>query len=107
MNQLTEVEKWIKRNNRKRPKLVRSEGINHYIVYFDKGKARVGIVQDGMYSRYGIMCYGAMPNTDPFYCWQAQPGACDESDVKVMVDYLNGVSELPDFDFASIKGVQP
>jgi hypothetical protein len=100
------IEKWIKRNNRKKPKLVRSEGISHYIVYFDKGKARVGIVQDGMYTRYGIICYGAMPNTDPFHCWQSEPGACDENDVKVMVDYLNGASQLPDFDFASLKEVR-
>ena len=107
MTQLTEVEKWIKRNNRKNPKLVRSEGINHYIVYFDKGKARVGVVHEGMYSRYGISCYGAMYSTDQFSLWQSGPGSCNEQDVKVMVDYLNGVSELPDFDFASIKGVRP
>lgn len=102
-----EVQKWIKRNNRKKAKLVHSDAGNHYIVYFDKGKARVGIVRDGMYTRYGILCYGAMPNTDPFYCWQASPGACDEKDVKVMIDYLNGVSDLPDFDFASIEGLKP
>lgn len=101
------IEKWIKRNNRKKPKLVRSEAGIHYIVYFDKGKARVGIVRDGMHTRYGIMCYGAMPNTDPFYCWQSEPGAVNESDLKAMIDYLNGVSELPDFDFASIKEVRP
>lgn len=101
-----DIQKWIKRSNRKQAKLVRTEGANHYIVYFDKGKARVGIVRDGMCCRYGIICYGAMPNTDPFYCWQASPGACDEADVQVMIDYLNGVSQLPDFDFASIKDLR-
>lgn len=100
-----EIQKWIKRSNRKKAKLVRTEGAIHYIVYFDKGKARVGTVSDGMRCRYGINCYGAMPNTDPFYCWQAEPGACDETDVQVMVDYLNGESTLPDFDFASIKNL--
>lgn len=69
-----DIQKWVKRSNRKNAKLVRTEGQNHYIVYFDKGKARVGIVSNGMYCRYGIQCYGAMPNTDPFYCWQASPG---------------------------------
>lgn len=98
-----DIQKWIKRSNRKKAKLVCTEGRHHYIVYFDKGKARVGFVSDGMYCRYGITCYGAMPNTDPFYCWQSEPGACDESDVKVMTDYLNGECELPDFDFGSVK----
>jgi len=98
-----DIQKWIKRSNRKRAKLVRSEDQHHYIVYFDKGKARVGLVSDGMYCRYGVQCYGAMPNTDPFYCWQSGPGACDMDDVQVMTDYLNGVCQLPDFDFGSIK----
>lgn len=101
-----EVRAWIKRSNRKKAKLVESKGQNHYIVYFDKGKARAGIVYNGMYCRYGIQCYGAMPNTDPFYCWQASPGACDAGDVQVMTDYLNGTSKLPDFDFGSIKDLQ-
>lgn len=106
MNEYSEeIQKWIKRSNRKNAKLVRIEGRHYYIVYFDKGKARVGLVSDGMHCRYGVQCYGAMPNTDPFHCWQSGPGACDQADVQVMTDYLNGVCNLPDFDFGSIKGL--
>lgn len=98
-----EIKKWIKRSNRKEAKLISVEGCTYNIVYFDKGKVRVGVLRDGMYCRYGISCRGAMYSQDPMSLWQSGPGACTEKDVKIMQAYLSGESELPDFDFGSIK----
>ncbi|RVD77037.1 hypothetical protein [Pseudomonas koreensis] len=98
-----DIQKWIKRSNRKAAKLIRTESGKHHIVYFDKGKARVGVVADGMYCRYGVACRGAMYSTDPMSLWQSGPGACTQADVQIMVDYLSDTSALPDFDFGSIK----
>jgi len=101
-----DIQKWIKRSNRKAAKLIRTNDGKHHIVYFDKGKARVGVVHDGMYCRYGISCRGAMYSTDPMSLWQSGPGSCTAEDVKVMQDYLHGSSNYPDFDFGSIKGMK-
>lgn len=101
-----EIQKWIKRSNRKNARLIRTEAGKHHIVYFDKGKARVGVVDDGMYCRYGVSCRGAMYSTDQMSLWQSGPGSCTQADVQIMTDYLNGTCTLPDFDFGSIKGMK-
>lgn len=101
-----DIKKWIKRSNRKAAKLIRSEEGKHRIVYFDKGKARVGVVHDGMYCRYGISCCGAMYSTDPLSLWQSGPGACTQDDVRIMADYITDTCTLPDFDFGSIEGLK-
>ena len=101
-----DIQKWIKRSNRKSAKLISIEGCVYNIVYFDKGKARVGVLRDGMYCRYGISCRGAMYSEDPMSLWQSGPGACSLYDVTVMQEYLAGTCELPDFDFGSIKGLK-
>lgn len=103
---MMDIQKWIKRSNRKGAKLIRTEGDVHHIVYFDKSKVRVGVVRDGMYCRYGITCRGAMYSTDPMSLWQSGPGACTQEDVQIMADYLNEASTLPDFDFGSIKDLK-
>lgn len=100
------IQKWIKRSNRKGAKLIRTDSGKHHIVYFDKGKARVGVVEDGMYCRYGISCRGAMYSTDPMSLWQSGPGSCAQVDVQIMSDYLNDTCALPNFDFGSIKGMK-
>jgi len=101
-----DIQKWIKRSNRKAAKLVRTEDGKHHIVYFDKGKARVGVVEDGMYCRYGVSCRGAMYSVDPMSLWQSGPGSCTQEDVQIMTDYLSGTSTLPNFDFGSIKDLK-
>lgn len=101
-----DIQKWIKRSNRKAAKLIGTECGRHQIVYFDKGKVRVGTVEDGMYCRYGISCRGAMYSTDPMSLWQSGPGSCSQYDVQVMTDYLNDNCSLPDFDFGSIKNLR-
>lgn len=101
-----EIQKWIKRSNRKQAKLISTEGCVHNIVYFDKGKARVGVVRDGMYCRYGVSCRGAMYNADPMSLWQSGPGSCTQADVQIMTDYLNDTCSLPDFDFGSLKEME-
>jgi hypothetical protein len=98
-----DIQKWIKRSNRKAAKLINHEDGKYRIVYLDKGKVRVGVVRDGMYCRYGVSCYGAMYSTDPMSLWQSGPGACTQGDVQIMTDYLNDTSALADFDFGSIK----
>lgn len=100
-----EVLSWIKRSNRKEAKLIRSENGKHHIVYFDKGKVRVGVVQDDMYCRYGISCRGAMYSTDPMSLWQSGPGSCTKEDVQIMIDYIDDNCKLPCFDFGSIRGL--
>lgn len=102
-----EVQAWAKRNNRKAARLISEKDGVYDIVYFDKGKARVGKVKDGMYTRYGITCRGAMYSTDPMSLWQFEAGACTQADVAVMVAYLNDTCDLPPFDFASIKDLRP
>jgi hypothetical protein len=99
-----DIRKWVKRSNRKAARLIKSVDGLHDIVYFDKGKARVGYVRDGMYCRYGISCRGAMYSSDPMSLWQSGPGACSMEDVKIMSDYLEGKCDLPEFDFGSIVG---
>lgn len=98
-----EIQKWIKRNNRKQARLVSYVDGVYLIVYFDKGKVRIGTVKDGMYCRYGINCFGAMTSTDRLSLWQFVAGACSEEEVQVMIDYLKGESQLPAFDFGYIK----
>lgn len=102
-----EVQAWVKRNNRKCARLISYKDGVYDIVYFDKGKVRVGTVRDGMFSRYGIKCRGAMYSEDPMSLWQFEAGACTQADVDVMVAYLNDACSLPEFDFASIKEVRP
>lgn len=99
------VAKWVKRNNKKCAKLMSSIGGVYEIVYFDKGKVRVGVVRDGMYCRYGIDCFGAMTSTDPLSLWQSHAGTCTPLNVKHMQDYLEERSELPDFDFSTLRNL--
>ena len=107
MNEYNEdVKKWIKRSNRKHAKLIKYMDGRYDIVYFDKGKVRVGCVKDGMYCRYGIACRGSMYSTDPMSLWQSGPGACSLNDTHIMADYLNDCCDLPDFDFGSITGLR-
>lgn len=101
-----EVQKWVKRNNRKRAKLVSKRGGVYEIVYFDRGKVRVGSVEDGQYCRYGIKSRGAMYSTDPMSLWQSGPGACSIEDVNLMQQYLEGTCSFPDFDFGQIKDLR-
>lgn len=100
------VQQWIKRSNRKNAKLISEQAGAYRIVYFDKGKARVGVVTDGMYCRYGIGCVGAMAEPDVMSLWQSSPGACTQADVTVMIDYLNNTCALPAFDFGSLKNLK-
>lgn len=102
-----DVLKWVKRNNRKGARLISYKDGVYDIVYFDKGKARVGTVKDGMYCRYGISCRGAMYSEDPMSLWQAGGGACSINDVRVMQSYLADTCQLPQFDFSQIKEVRP
>lgn len=101
-----DVKLWIKRSNRKNAKLISVDAGVYRIVYYDKGKARVGVVQDGMYCRYGVSCLGAMAEPDIMRLWQSGPGACTQDDVKVMIDYLNETCTLPSFDFGVIKNLK-
>lgn len=103
---LTDVEKWIRRANKKNAKLMSENNGVYDIVYFDKGKARVGRVKDGMHCRYGISCRGAMWSDDILSLWQSGPASCSAEDVKAMQDYFNGSCNLPDFDFSIIKGLR-
>ena len=101
-----DIQKWIRRSNRKSARLVKSENGLHDIVYFDKGKVRVGCVRDGMYCRYGISCRGAMTSIDPMSLWQSGHGSCTQEDVLVMQSYLDDTCSLPEFDFGQIKGLK-
>lgn len=101
----TEIYKWIKRSNKKNARLLKSENGVHTIVYFDKGKVRVGAVKDGMLCRYGISCKGAMYSEDPMSLWQSGPGAVSRNEVTEMQAYMRGESTLPAFDFSSIKNL--
>jgi len=101
----TDVEKWIKRSNKKGARLVSYANGKYKIVYADKCKARIGTVYDGMRCRYGIRCHAAMPSTDELSLWQV-PGECTRGDVKAMQDYLSGQSKFPEFDFATIKDLE-
>lgn len=103
---IKEVDAWVKRANKKKAKLIRKDGADYHIVYFDKGKVRVGVVSDGMLTRYGIKCRGAMYDENPLSLWQSGPGSCDLNDVEIMQDYLRGDSDLPDFDFSKIKNLR-
>lgn len=102
-----DVLKWVKRNNRKDARLISYKDGVYDLVYFDKGKVRIGTVKDGMYCRYGINCRGAMYSEDPMSLWQLGPGACSIDDVTIMQSYLADTCDLPYFDFAQIKGVRP
>lgn len=106
MNEKDEIAQWVKKSNRKNAKLISTEGCTYNIVYFDKGKVRVGSVRDGMYCRYGISCRGAMYSEDPMSLWQSFAGSCNQVDVKIMQDYLAGTCNLPGFDFGSIKDMR-
>ncbi len=102
----TDIEKWIKRSNRKNALLVKTEDGVHTIVYFDKGKARIGEVHDGMLCRYGVHCRGAMYSQDPLSLWQSGGGSVSMREVEIMQEYLRGESSLPKFDFSDIKGLR-
>lgn len=101
----TDIQKWVKRSNRKEARLIKSEDGVHTIVYFDKGKVRVGEVKDGMYCRYGIRCRGAMYSEDQLSLWQSGGGAVSFGEVGIMQAYIRGECGLPVFDFGSIKNL--
>ncbi|BAG75054.1 TPA: hypothetical protein L4V44_006059 [Pseudomonas aeruginosa] len=101
-----DVLKWVKRNNRKDARLISYKDGVYDLVYFDKGKVRIGTLKDGMYCRYGINCRGAMHSEDPMSLWQSSGGACSSNDVKIMQAYLSGGCTLPVFDFSQIKGLK-
>lgn len=103
---MDDVEKWVKKSNKKEARLMSSVGGVYEIVYFDKGKVRVGVVRDGMYCRYGIDCFGAMESTDPMSLWQSRAGNCTPLHVKHMQDYLSDCSALPDFDFSTLRDLK-
>lgn len=110
---------WIRKGNRKAPKLLKSElrgiqpirtpegpAMNYTIIYEFNGKVRIGTVHDYMHTRYGISCHGATTSTDIMDLWQAGPGCVSAGAWEAMCEYLNGESTLPDFDFGSLKGLQ-
>lgn len=101
-----DIEKWIKRSNRKNAKLISYNEGSYKILYFDKGKVRIGYVKDGMYCRYGISCCGAMSSESLLSLWSSGPGSVSEEDVKNMQEYLRGESDFPDFCFSSIKNLK-
>ncbi|BDR25655.1 hypothetical protein Cassandra_0206 [Pseudomonas phage Cassandra] len=102
----TDVLKWIKRNNRKNARLISYIDGIYNIVYFDAGKARVGIVKDNMHCRYGIHSRGSMYSKDIMSLWQSSTGSCSPDDVKIMQDYLDDKCILPEFDFSQIKNLK-
>ena len=48
-----DILKWVKRNNRKDARLISYKDGVYDLVYFDKGKVRIGTLKDGMYCRHG------------------------------------------------------
>ncbi len=118
MNEI--VEAWVKRNNRKGAKLIEKFVVPRHpyndprtvihgykIVYQDRGKVRIGVIEDEMHVRYGICCYASMTDTSVLSLWQLEAGLVTEEDVKIMQDYLVGVCELPTFDFATVLDATP
>lgn len=91
---------WIKRSNRKKAKLLQKEkspeGFLYRIIYSDKGKVKIGWVEDGMRLRYGISCQCSMSTTSLGSLW-----SCDlqEGDIEIMQSYLKNELLLPCFDF--------
>lgn len=101
-----QVQAWVKRNNRKKARLIEySNGVYH-IVYSDRGKVRIGTVKDGMHTRYGISAHGAMASESVLSLWQSGPNAVSEQDVAIMQAYHRGECNLPEFDFGTIQGLQ-
>ena len=101
-----EVLDWIKRANRKKAKLIDYENGRYTIVYFHNKKVRVGFVQDSMFCRYGIKCFGAMTDESIYSLWQAKDHSCSPIHVQYMQCYLKGTCDLPDFDFSTIKDLR-
>lgn len=114
-----EVKAWIRKGNRKAPALFSSElrGIqpirtpegpakNYTIIYESNGKVRIGEVYDYMHTRYGISCFGATDSPDIMHLWQSGAGVVSEDQWKAMGEYMFGMSDLPVFDFATLKGLQ-
>lgn len=100
-----DVDKWIKQSNKKQAKLISYENGIYNIVFYFKGKVRIGTVKDGMLCRYGIRTRGAMHSDDIMTLWQSGEG-CSKEDVSIMQDYYNGNCDFPDFDFSLIKNIK-
>lgn len=100
------VAKWIKRSNRKMAKLYSVDNGTYTLIYQDKGKVRLGVVKDGMHTRYGIVCVAAMATPNVLSLWQNGNGACSQAHVEAMQAYFNDGGNLPDFDFATIQGLK-
>lgn len=102
------IENRIKRSNKKKARLLSEENGVYTIIFIDlpKAKVKLATVYDGMYTRYGIKTHVSFGVGVLSAFWQDGNGYATEENIKAMELVLYEMSDLPVFDFATIKDLQ-
>ena len=126
-----DVQKWLKRTNRKGPFLLygmvpttyfvgwdhsaepavqkHAVGTAYTVIWKDKkdGKVRIGIFRDGMHCRYGVDTYGVLSGDTIADFWQASSGTLDEAEMAMMLRIMKGEwHPMGQFNPAAIKDLK-
>lgn len=115
------ISSWVKKSNKKKPKLIRHEinghGKNCYFIAISdsRRKIKLCVVYDGMYTRYGVNTIFAADGIDAVidstgnhlaYKFARPYGeVCDDVEPLLWV-YENKPEDLPDFDFNCLNDIQ-
>ena len=100
------IELWISKSNKKSPKLINESKGVYEIVFKNNGKVSIGIVNDGMHTRYGIDTIFSMSDGSAMSIWQKNIGTITNEKIQIMIDYYHSRSKLLDFDFNNIKNIR-
>lgn len=110
-----EVEKWLKKLEKKNPVLFASEKgswgngrdwIKYTIIFNDCGKVKIGTIRNNANIRYGVNVYGVLkPPYSPVSLWQKSSGAVDEIEYDYMLSYAKGDSLLGKFDVSLLNEI--
>jgi hypothetical protein len=122
-----DIEKWLKRTNRKGPFLLygtvpttyfigwkdgvqkHDVGAAYTVIWKDKkdGKVRIGVFKDGMHCRYGVNTYGVLSGDTIADFWQASSGTLNETEMAMMLRIMKGEwHPMGQFNPAAIKDLK-
>lgn len=80
-------------------------GMSYTIIFEDRGKVRIGTVDDCMHCRYGIQTFGSLSSPESTGLWQVRPGAVKEDQLDAMISVFDGVYELPEWGLVQLKNL--
>lgn len=111
-----DVQKWMKRLNRKgpfylykedvyKPYTSAKEPVKHYfVIWNDKEKTKYGYFYDGMHCRYGVQTCTVLNGNTKFDLWAGHN--IDDDIFEAMLKLRNETSELRHFELTEIQDLR-